>query len=67
MPQNDFLKIIMEQDYAGNNSLMIAAKAASDMILMSLLSTMVCSTDDMKVNDEWIHHKNKSEDTLLKR
>ena len=65
MPQDKFLKVVMIQDAAGNNSSMIAAKVASDMVLMSLLSTLVYSTDDMKIKNEFIHHKNKSGDTLL--
>ena len=65
MPQDKFLKVVMIQDKDGNNSSMIAAKVASDMVLMSLLSTLVYSTDDMKIKNEFIHHKNKSGDTLL--
>ena len=65
MPQDKFLKVVMIQDDEGNNSSMIAAKVASDMVLMSLLSTLVYSTDDMKIKNEFIHHKNKSGDTLL--
>ena len=44
---------------------MMAAKEASDMVLMSLLSTLVYSTDDMDTKNEYLHHKNKSGDTLL--
>ena len=65
MPLKDLLLIIMLTDDDGNNSSMIAAKVASDMVLMSLLSMMVYSTNDMKVKNEFIHHKNKSGDTLL--
>ena len=49
-----------------NNSSMMAAKEASDMVLMSLLTTLVYSTDDMTTKGEFLHHKNKSEETLLK-
>ena len=45
---------------------MMAAKEASDMVLMSLLTTLVYSTDDMTTKGEFLHHKNKSEETLLK-
>ena len=65
MPQHEFLEIIMIQDDDSNNSSMIAAKEASEMVLNSLLSTLAYSTDcDMK--NEYIHLKNKSGDTLLK-
>ena len=66
MPQEDFLKIIMLKDDELNNSSMMAAKEASDMVLMSLLSTLVYSTNKMEAKNEYIHHKNKSGDTLLK-
>ena len=66
MPQEEFLKIIMLKDDDWNNSSMIAAKEASDMVLMSLLSSLVYSTDDMDTKHEYLHHKNKSGDTLLK-
>ena len=66
MPQDEFLKIIMLKDDDWNNSSMIAAKEASDMVLMSLLSSLVYSTDDMDTKHEYLHHKNKSGDTLLK-
>ena len=52
--------------YDCNNSSMMAAKEASDMVLMSLLSTLVYSTNKMEAKNEYIHHKNKSGDTLLK-
>ena len=66
MPQDEFLSIIMLKDDELNNSSMMAAKEASDMVLMSLLTTLVYSTDDMDTKDEYLHHKNKSEETLLK-
>ena len=66
MPQEEFLKIIMLKDDELNNSSMMAAKEASDMVLMSLLSTLVYSTNKMEAKNEYIHHKNKSGDTLLK-
>ena len=66
LPQEDFLKIIMLKDDELNNSSMMAAKEASDMVLMSLLSTLVYSTNKMEAKNEYIHHKNKSGDTLLK-
>ena len=66
MLQEDFLKIIMLKDDELNNSSMMAAKEASDMVLMSLLSTLVYSTNKMEAKNEYIHHKNKSGDTLLK-
>ena len=61
----NLLSIIMLTDDDDNNSLMMAAKVASDMVLMSLLSMMEYSTNDMKIKNEFIHHKNKSGDTLL--
>ena len=64
--QIDFLKIIMERDINGNNSFMIAANAESGLVLMSLLSSSVCSTDDMKIKNECLHQDNNSGDTLLK-
>ena len=66
MPLEDFLVIIKLTDDDLNNSSMIAAKEASDMVLMSLLSTLVYSTNKMEDKDEFIHHKNKWGDTLLK-
>ena len=66
MPQDEFLRIIMLKDDDWNNSSMIAAKEASDMVLMSLLSSLVYSIDDMDTKHEYLHHKNKSGDTLLK-
>ena len=64
--QDEFLNIIMLEDDDLNNSSMMAAKEASDMVLMSLLTTLVYSTDDMDTKDKYLHHKNKSEETLLK-
>ena len=66
MPREDFLVIIKLKDDDLNNSSMIAAKEASDMVLMSLLSTLVYSTNKREDKDEYIHHKNKWGDTLLK-
>ena len=66
LPQDEFLKIIMLKDDELNNSSMMAAKEASDMVLMSLLSTLVYSTNKLEAKNEYIHHKNKSGDTLLK-
>ena len=66
MPQEEFLKIIMLKDDEWNNSSMIAAKVASDMVLISLMSSVVFSTDDIDIKNEYLHHKNKSKDTLLK-
>ena len=66
MPQEEFLVIIKLTDDDSNNCSMIAAKEASDMVLMSLLSTLVYSTNKREDKDEFIHHKNKWGDTLLK-
>ena len=65
IPQDEFLNIIMLADNDYNNSSMIAAKEASDMVLMSLLSILVYSMDDMETKNGFIHHQNKSGDTLL--
>ena len=63
----DYLPCFLHIDHDGcNNSSMMAAKEASDMVLMSLLTTLVYSTDDMTTKGEFLHHKNKSEETLLK-
>ena len=58
MLQVDFLNIVMERDDNGNNSFMIAANAECGLVLMSLLSSSVCSTDVMKIKDECLHQEN---------
>ena len=60
-----FLKLVMTTDAKNNNSAMIAAIESNDILLLSILSTIYGSNDDDAI-DQVLHHKNKSEETLMK-
>ena len=65
IPHEDFIELIMYEDGHGDNGSMLAAKYASTSVLMSLLS-IIFGSDSPSLMDKYLHHENKSRETLLK-
>ena len=66
MRHKDFMEMIRECDADGNNASMIAASKGAGNVLMSLLGIITYGSHDKELIDEYLHHKNKRGQTILK-